>query len=960
MYKQSNMGRRVAGLGNAFLIIMMLVSSLGLNLTSVSAAPAGTALQFNGTSQYVTFGKAAPNSGFSVATPTWQTPANSKLGNSSLLFNGSTQYVSFGRATELGLTTFSLEVWFNWTGAGATTTSGTGGLTTVIPLLAKGRGEAEGSNVDMNYLLGIQGGKLAADFEDTATGGNHPVIGATTITTNVWHHAAATYNSTTGVWVLYLDGVQDATTTVSTGLTPRSDSIQHASLASGLTSTGVAAGFFAGRLDEARIWSVVRTQAEIQGSMNSEITSASGLVGRWGMNEGTGNTVTNSSQPSGLGVTTFTMETWIQRTGAGATTSTGTGGVVAIPLVTKGMAEADGNVRDMNYFLGIRGTDNILVADFEDLATGGNHPIAGVTAIPADSTWRHVAVTFDGSELRLYLDGNLEGAPVATTAIPRFDSIQHVAIGTALNSCGTPGNATCFAATGQTNGFFAGVMDETRIWNVARTQAQIQSAMSSEITSGTGMIARWGLNEGSGTAVGNSIAGGVNGTTVASPSWVSGFPIPDANPPAQPTGLSAVAGTNQINLTWTANTEPDLAGYNLYRSATTPVPTNGTPLNGSTLITGTSYINSCPVNGINYYALVAVDTSNNPSSPSAEANTSVTLTSAGCGLQFDGANDYVAFGQASGLGATSFTIETWFKRTGAGVGTNTGSGGIASAIPLVTKGHAESEGTNVDMNYFLGIDTSNDKLVADFEEGAGGPGPLGQNHPLTGTTTIGVDNLWHHTALTYNATTREYTIYLDGNLEVTQTLAAGVVPRSDSIQHAALGTAMNSTGVPLGSFAGVLDETRIWNTARTQAEIQSTKNSELTSGTGLIGRWGMNEGSGTSTSSSVGSFVGTLTNGPLWVAGFVSPPPGNQAPNQPTLNAPVDGATGIGTSPTLDIGISDPNNDPLTVTFFRRPLFQWYLHTARAEHGCCLRRRHYRVVAQPGWGPTVRVVCHCQ
>src|SRR5215211_4059073 len=89
-------------------------------------------------------------------------------------------------------------------------------------------------------------------------------------------------------------------------------------------------------------------------------------------------------------------------------------------------------------------------------------------------------------------------------------------------------------------------------------------------------------------------------------------------------------------------------------------------------------------------------------------------------LQLNGTSQYVTFGAAPGLGAAQFTLETWFKRTGAGVGTSTGSGGIASAIPLVTKGRAEAEGTNVDMNYFLGIDTSTNRLAADFEEGAGG------------------------------------------------------------------------------------------------------------------------------------------------------------------------------------------------------------------------------------------------
>ena len=56
-------------------------------------------------------------------------------------------------------------------------------------------------------------------------------------------------------------------------------------------------------------------------------------------------------------------------------TNTGTGGVVAVPLVTKGMAETEGGPVDMNYFLGIRQSDGVLAADFEDTATGLNHPV---------------------------------------------------------------------------------------------------------------------------------------------------------------------------------------------------------------------------------------------------------------------------------------------------------------------------------------------------------------------------------------------------------------------------------------------------------------------------------------------------------------------------------------------------------------------------------------------------------
>ena len=235
---------------------------------------------------------------------------------------------------------------------------------------------------------------------------------------------------------------------------------------------------------------------------------------------------------------------------------------------------------------------------------------------------------------------------------------------------------------------------------------------------------------------------------------------------------------------------------------------------------------------------------------------------AGSALSFDGVNDYVTFGPAPGLGASTVTIETWFKRAGTGVAASTGTGGV-SAIPLVTKGRGEAEASNVDMNYFLGIRASDNVLCADFEEGAGGASP-GQNHPVAGVTPI-ANGVWYHAAATYDGTT--WRLYLNGNLEAA--LAVGRPLRADSIQHAALGSALNSAGVAAGFFHGTLDEVRIWNYSRSAAEIAANKNAEIASATGLLGRWGLNEGGGTAAAdSSGGGSAGTLVNGPLWVAGF--------------------------------------------------------------------------------------------
>ena len=54
------------------------------------------------------------------------------------------------------------------------------------------------------------------------------------------------------------------------------------------------------------------------------------------------------------------------------------------------------------------------------------------------------------------------------------------------------------------------------------------------------------------------------------------------------------------------------------------------------------------------------------------------------GLQFNGTTSYVTMGPAPGLGSATFTLETWFKRTGAGQTANSGTGGVV-AVPLVCK-----------------------------------------------------------------------------------------------------------------------------------------------------------------------------------------------------------------------------------------------------------------------------------
>ena len=47
---------------------------------------------------------------------------------------------------------------------------------------------------------------------------------------------------------------------------------------------------------------------------------------------------------------------------------------------------------------------------------------------------------------------------------------------------------------------------------------------------------------------------------------------------------------------------------------------------------------------------------------------------------------YVTFGDSDATDLAHFTLETWFRRDGAGTPSTTGTSGIPNAIPLISNG----------------------------------------------------------------------------------------------------------------------------------------------------------------------------------------------------------------------------------------------------------------------------------
>jgi hypothetical protein len=284
---------------------------------------------------------------------------------------------------------------------------------------------------------------------------------------------------------------------------------------------------------------------------------------------------------------------------------------------------------------------------------------------------------------------------------------------------------------------------------------------------------------------------------------------------------------------------------------------------------------SNPPPGAHVLTAVAID---NRAARATSAPVQITVLDANLvsgGLAFDGIDDYVTFDVATNLGLARFTLETWFYWRGYGVTASSGSGGV-TGYPLVTKGCGEYDGDTRDANYFLAINAANRVLAADFEDFR----PTGNNNPVYGVTPI-TSNTWHHAAVTYDGT--NWALYLDGALEAVA--YSGQTPRFDSIQHAGLGTALNSAGSPSGFFAGVLDEVRIWNYARSAAEIAASWNRPVRSAPGLIARWALDETAGLTAYDSVGTTHGTLVNGPVWTNGYPF-----AVPPVVTLTSPTEGA----------------------------------------------------------------------
>lgn len=274
----------------------------------------------------------------------------------------------------------------------------------------------------------------------------------------------------------------------------------------------------------------------------------------------------------------------------------------------------------------------------------------------------------------------------------------------------------------------------------------------------------------------------------------------------------------------------------------------------------------------------------------ATSNVTIGICSPAAALNFDGTNDYVNAGNGittSVNGLTKLTVEAWVKPTS------------LSGLGCIVGNYQTTTGGNLQMLLRRSGSSAYEFWV--------GNGTTWEQVLSSATPTL---NTWQHVAGVWDGSVSK--IYVNGVLSGT---FATTIP---SLNNPANNVWIGANTVP-ENFTGNIDEVRIWNTARTQCEVNTYMNCEIpATATGLIANYHFNQGfdsnpnpSVTSLTDASGSvYTGTLTGFGLnsstsnWVApggvatGFTTPlaPPtvGSTVSNSVICNGNSTTLTGTG------------------------------------------------------------------
>ena len=344
-----------------------------------------------------------------------------------------------------------------------------------------------------------------------------------------------------------------------------------------------------GTIGDVRLWSTTRTQAQICADMYREIDAQQdGLMHYWKLDEQQG-TVFYDAVSGGINgaiapIVSFTQETGLEFAGVNEAVATMNAPVDHIPQALEfwvkidkdtkadqetliaaysGQTQALGKSGDWYLGTGASGTLRWV----EKNANGQSGQMNGKTSI-ATGKWTHVAVVRYEGDIKFYING-------VEDTVTKAAGVKYITLDqTKTKSETTPILGHCVYNTASYTNYLDGAMKDIRLWDVDRTQAQIQADMNKTLTGQEeGLMHYWKLDETSGNVITDAAGennGSITGTTTA---WIggAGMVLPGVNQPLV-TAEKAASTIPQTVEMWVkldgSNTNPISALISAYNAKT--------------------------------------------------------------------------------------------------------------------------------------------------------------------------------------------------------------------------------------------------------------------------------------------------------------------------------------------------------------------------------------------------------
>ncbi|MGH7176842.1 MAG: LamG-like jellyroll fold domain-containing protein [Tepidisphaeraceae bacterium] len=400
------------------------------------------------------------------------------------------------------------------------------------------------------------------------------------------------------------------------------------------------------------------------------------------------------------------------------------------------------------------------------------------TALPSTGVWHHVAATYDGATMRIFLDGvdvanGAAGGAIATTSDPLY--IGHKAAGSWVGN------------------LFDGVMDDVRIYSRALSTQEIQQLVGVPVLPVVSVVAsdssaaEQALDPGRFTVTRT----GDTSAPLIVQYTVSGSATAGSDYSALSGTVTIQAGANSATIDVVPQEDPTLEGSEtvVLTLGGSAEYTIGSPANATVTILDNE---TAPVSDLLVHYLLDEAAGNTASDASGQNNPASLLGGAtwtagktGSGIEFNGSTGYLTAPNKTSLNPTTgITLAAWIK-------VDAWAGGNRR---ILQKG-------NTDNQYRLTEEIG----VLKFHLAGVTNGIITTALPSTG--------VWHHVAATYDGANLR--IFIDGGQAVQQSGSGAIATSGDPLY-----IATKTVGATAGDFFdGVMDDIRIYSRALTSAEV---------------------------------------------------------------------------------------------------------------------------------------------